>query len=194
MRPLLFWISFFVLMMAGAMVCEGENNKSTEKTNCHYADLKVNEETGTSVKKMEWELLLNHIGTQTTNSGKPKIDDSFAAYAHLVNYNNSIILYLRMEILSTEARKNYGHIYAGDKLLFKLGNDEVVSLESGKSEIGNLRGAMTSYSVYFQVADEVASKLSEEKIVKVRIHWSKGYMDYTVSNEDFFIRQLACVE
>ena len=171
----------------------GDSHLGTN-TDCVYANVKVNEATGSTVKKMEWELLLNHFGAQTKDAEKSDVDDSFAAYAHLVNYNNKIILYIRMEILSSEARTNYGNMYEGDKLLFKLGNDEVISIESGKSEIGNVQGAMTSYSVFYPISNDALSKLKEQEIDKVRIHWSNGYMDYQVTNNDFFIRQLSCVK
>lgn len=193
MKLLLLYISL-CLVITGTSVCQGSNNKLGEKADCQYTEVKVNDANGSSVKKMEWELLVNHLGSQNTTSGKPQIDDSFAAYAHLVNYNNSIVLYLRMEILSSQAKEHYGYIFEGDKLLLKLSNEDVVTLEAGKSELGNVRGSATSYSIFYPIDAELIPQLTAREITKARIHWSKGYMDYPIINNDFFVRQLACLE
>lgn len=194
MKAIIFSLVVFMSVFRFSGKCAGEGDANHVKAGCAFSRYKVDEATGATVKIMEREPLFSHAGAQANSSAEYVVDEPITAQAYLANYNNEVVFYLRLEILSAEAHDHYGSIFAGDKLMFKLSNDETVTLEAGKSEIGQVQENITSYAVFYPVSQDELSMLRDQPLTKVRVHWSNGYMDYQIDNREFFIRQLSCVE
>lgn len=176
------------------LVAKNGNGIGNEKeTDCAYASYSADSGSGTFVKTMEREILLNYFSLNNSEENKPGVDAPVIVYANISNFNNDYVLFLKIEILSEQAADDFGAIYMGDKLLLKLNTNEIISLESGKSEYGVAHNSITSYTVFFPIQQEQLELFKSGEVVKIRIHWSKGYMDYAVDNRDFFMRQINCV-
>ena len=162
--------------------------------NCKFA---VNEQdafTGTVKKLTKAEYLLSYSppGFKESNGGTDKI--SIGGY--LGSMDNARIFYFNMQIKSTDAYKQYGDIEYRGKLLLKLANGNLVELRAGKEAQANINIAseITSYSTYYLLNEKNFKNLQKSPITNIRVVWSKGYDDFEVTNQSFFVENLACIQ
>lgn len=106
------------------------------------------------------------------------------------------ILSLRITVASRMARAEYGYLNSNALMSIKLLNGETVTLFAGGSDVGQIdnENNLTVYKVNFPVTRENQKVLTGSLIDKIKIVWSTGYEEYPVTNIDFFINQLRCLD
>ncbi|WP_312208265.1 hypothetical protein [Empedobacter sp.] len=145
------------------------NAQESEK---NYKD----EFTGDNIKRSSWEFLNN-------------ASNGFTAKFRLSNIENLYYLDLKM-MIGTSSPKVFS-IHEGDKLMFKLKNDEIIEINSLSSEItctgcgstgligSKAQGIKTTYAL----TDEQFNKLKSEPVSKIRIYTTDGYVENDVKGK-----------
>lgn len=161
---------------------------------CVFAKYEDLQEHGNMMRILEEERIISHT---PPDAGKSKSDSDYLTIdAHLSNFNNTMVLFVKITIQTENPRPIYGSIFKDDKLLLKLDNGETVALRSGTSDIGSIDQTKKQaiFTTNFLIEDELLEPLLRSEVTKARLYWSKGYEDYAFVNSDFFIRQIGCVK
>ena len=171
-----------------------ETENTSVESDCDYA---VNEQdafTGSTKRLTKAEYLLSYSppGFKEENGGSDKI--SIGGY--LGSMDNAKIFYFSIQIKSTDAYKQYGDIEYRGKLLLKLASGKLVELRSGKEAQANINMAseLTSYSTYYLLNEKNMNELAKSPVTNIRMIWSKGYDDFVVDQQDFFLSNLPCIQ
>ncbi len=172
-------------------------NKSAEASpeiqNCAFAKNSVDEKEGSVIRVMKREKFIGYTPPEMKSLFP---DNSYITIdGYLSNYNKSIVMFLKITILSNNALSTYGSIYKNNELMLKTESGQVITLRCGQSESGSINNSFdrTTYLTYFEVDEFSQSLLQNSPVVAARLFWGKGYEDYEISKKDFFIRQLSCV-
>ncbi|MBL0117534.1 MAG: hypothetical protein IPP89_00770 [Saprospiraceae bacterium] len=78
----------------------------------------------------------------------------------------------------------------------KMLNGETVTLFSNGSDVGQVdnNNNLTVYKANFPVTRENQKTLMNSLVDKIKIVWSTGYEEYSVTNIDFFSNQIRCLD
>lgn len=106
------------------------------------------------------------------------------------------ILSLRITVASRMARADYGYLNSSTLMSIKLLNGETITLFSNNSDVGQIDNDnnLTVYKATFPVTRENQKTLMSSLIDKIKVVWSTGYEEYPVSNVDFFVNQIRCLD
>ncbi|HMY85532.1 MAG TPA: hypothetical protein PLC76_13670 [Saprospiraceae bacterium] len=116
--------------------------------------------------------------------------------AGLIEFVGKIrVLSIKITIASRMARAEYGYINSNSLMSIKLLNGEVVNLFAEGGDIGQIDNEknQTTYKASFGISAESQKMLSTSLIDKIKLIWSTGYEEYPVTNIDFFVNQLNCL-
>jgi len=105
-------------------------------------------------------------------------------------------LILEFHIASLNAQSNFGGLPEGSLLRFKLLDGEFVSLYNLRADRGRIdpySGHMVFVGRYALDRTE-ARKLRKTGLDKVRVMWTTGFEDYEVTDVDFLIHQINCLD
>ena len=105
------------------------------------------------------------------------------------------ILTLKITVASRMARAEYGYLNSNTLMSIKLLNGENVTLFSNGSDVGQVdnENNLTVYKANFPVSRENQKVLLNSLMDKIKIVWSTGYEEYPVTNIDFFMNQIRCL-
>ncbi len=116
--------------------------------------------------------------------------------AGLIEFVGNIrVLTIKITIVSRMARAEYGYLNSNSLMSIKLLNGEVVNLFAEGGDIGQIdnENNITTYKASFGISSESQKVLSSSLIDKIKLVWSTGYEEYPVTNIDFFMNQLGCL-
>ena len=171
-----------------------ETEEPAANSDCNYAVNELDAFTGSSKRLTKAEYLLSYSppGFKAENGGSDKI--SIGGY--LGSMDKAKIFYFSIQVKSTDVYKQYGDIEYRGKLLLKLESGKLVELRSGKEAQANINLAseLTSYSTYYLLNERNMNDLSKSPVTNIRIVWSKGYDDFIVDKQDFFLSNLPCIQ
>ena len=117
--------------------------------------------------------------------------------ANFVEFIGDIrILTLKITVASRMARAEYGYLNSNTLMSIKLLNGETVTLFSNGSDVGQVdnNNNLTVYKANFPVTRENQKVLLNSLMDKIKIVWSTGYEEYPVTNIDFFMNQIRCLD
>lgn len=117
--------------------------------------------------------------------------------ANFVEFIGDIrILSFKITVASRMARADYGYLNSNTLMSIKLLNGETITLFSNNSDVGQIDNDnnLTVYKATFPVTRENQKTLTSSLIDKIKIVWSTGYEEYPVSNVDFFVNQIKCLD
>jgi hypothetical protein len=149
-------IIFAFLLLCSTAVLSAQNLEKNE----------IDEFTGNTVKRTSWETFNNNTG--------------FYGHFRISKINNSYFFDLKMMIGNSVFSINQN-----DELLFKLSNDDVVTLNNIEYSLACIGcgakgfagsqgyGVNTSYPISIEQIEQ----LKNSDIVKIRIYTSKGYVE-----------------
>lgn len=132
--------------------------------------------TGDSVKRTSWEFLNN-------------ASNGFTAKFRISNIDDHYFLNLKMMIGSSNPK--VFSIHEGDKLMFKLSNEEIVELLSSSSEItctgcgstGLIGSAAQGINISYIITKEQFDKLKSTSVSKLRVYTTDGYVENDVKEK-----------
>lgn len=106
------------------------------------------------------------------------------------------ILTMKITVASRMARAEYGYLNSNTLMSIKLLNGETVTLFSNGSDAGQVdnNNNQTVYKANFPVTRENQKVLMNSLMDKIKIVWSTGYEEYPVTNIDFFMNQIKCLD
>jgi len=106
------------------------------------------------------------------------------------------VLSIKITIASRMARADYGYLSSNTLMSIKLLNGESVTLFASGSDLGLINNEKneTVYRASFPISRESQKILASSPIDKLKVVWSTGYEEYPVTNVDFFMNQLMCLE
>ncbi|MBK6449294.1 MAG: hypothetical protein IPN87_15340 [Saprospiraceae bacterium] len=117
--------------------------------------------------------------------------------ANFVEFIGDIrILTLKITVASRMARAEYGYLNSNTLMSVKMLNGETVTLFSNGSDVGQVdnNNNLTVYKANFPVTRENQKTLMNSLVDKIKIVWSTGYEEYSVTNIDFFSNQIRCLD
>ncbi len=106
------------------------------------------------------------------------------------------LLVLELQVRSKTARQEYGGIRKGAKVIIKMLDDEMVTLQSTTTDSGKYDIATGTYNfkgVYLIEKNQVKTLASKE-INVLRIVWESGYEDYDIYEMDFIRNHFTCLK
>ena len=132
--------------------------------------------TGSQIIKTDWEFL--------NNASK-----GFSAKFRISKINENYYLDLKMMIGSSNPK--VFSIHEGDKLMFKLSNDEILELLSESSEVtctgcgstGLVGSAAQGINISYSITEEQFQQLKSTPVAKLRIYTTDGYVENDVKDK-----------
>ncbi len=114
---------------------------------------------------------------------------------HMSEVSGLKALNLKFTFDSESAQQDYGSILEGSRLLISLLDGTTITLVSGEADGGRIdrNKKQTVYKSYFVIDSRSEKKLKKSEVNKVRMVWSQGFEDYDVTEVDFIINQLNCI-
>jgi hypothetical protein len=160
---------------------------------CDFQKNEVDEFTGKVVKVLKPELFIAHTDSSLKKYYRKR--DYLTITTKVAHIGGIDVLYFTAIILNKEAYKYYGSLRKGSKVMLKLKNGEMISVEFDTSDFGEVDydRSRTTYSNYCAINDEQKEMLKSSEVDKVRIYWSEGYEDYECDNSDVYVTQLSCL-
>jgi len=132
---------------------------------------KVDEFTNNKVMRTSWETL--------------NISWKYTGYFRISQINETMYFDLKMSIAEGLSKGRIFSIGEGQEIMFKIESGEIIKLKNLKHEvtcigcgaIGYAGSAGYGLSVSFLLSKENAEKLKNNKVVKIRIYTSDGYVE-----------------
>jgi chemotaxis protein histidine kinase CheA len=124
-----------------------------------------------------------------------KGDHYLVCNGHMSEVAGLTTLHLKFTFDSESAQDDYGSILQGSRMLISLLDGTTVTLVAGEADGGKIdrNKKQTIYKTYFVIDSRSQKKLKKSEINQVRMVWGEGFEDYDITEVDFIINQLTCL-
>lgn len=124
-----------------------------------------------------------------------KGDHYLVCTGHMSEVAGLTSLHLKFTFDSESAQEDYGSILQGSRMLISLLDGTTITLVAGEADGGKIdrNKKQTVYKTYFVIDTRSQKKLKKSEINQIRMVWGEGYEDYDITEVDFIINQLTCL-
>ncbi len=126
-----------------------------------------------------------------SNGGDYLVCNSFISQIDNKNY----LLILDIVVNNKNARRDYGGIQKGAKMVVKLLDGNYITMKATNSSSGEVNAAkdFTTFKVAYNISKQNRKAILKTKASKVIIHWEGGYQEYHIYDMDFLKNQIECI-
>ncbi len=178
----------FILILTVFSISNTFSQKQTKDNNCIYTKNDLDEFTGKEVKILQNNL----IGTNKEDENS----SSIRLVAALMKNGDKEFLKLGIVFPSSLYLTAGALDKAKDNIMFKFENDTVLKFSSLKYSLGEKLPLIDKYEFETQVLIDSSYHefLESIKISKIRIYFTKNYIDFYCQYPEFFIHKLNCIK